>query len=59
MNPTEEKDEPQLAYDEQTLLDWLSGIEPMPTTAARDIERRLGLPRGWLDAVHPPARRRR
>jgi len=41
-------DEP-LAYSEQTILDWANGIEPITTEQARDIERRLGLPCGWLD----------
>ncbi len=38
-----------LAYSVQTIVDWANGAKPMSAKQARDIERRLGLPGGWLD----------
>jgi hypothetical protein len=51
MNHNHTEHEP-LAYSEEMISDWLHGIKPLSSAAARDIERRLGLPDGWMDGEH-------
>jgi hypothetical protein len=36
-------------YSVQTILDMANGARPITDREARDIERRLGLPNGWMD----------
>jgi hypothetical protein len=47
MDHTEQK---PLAYSSRTISEFATGAKPMAARQARDIERRLGLPPGWLDA---------